>query len=45
VLEVASTPDFRIFKGGELVAQFTGANKTKLEDALKGVLSESTASV
>lgn len=45
VLEVASTPDFRIFKGGELVAQFTGANKTKLEDALNGVLSESTASV
>ena len=40
VLEVRSTPDFRIFKGDVLVSQFTGANKMKLEEAIQKVLAE-----
>ena len=38
VLAIQSTPDFRIFKGATLVRQFTGANKTKLEEAINAAL-------
>jgi len=38
VLEVKSTPDFRIFKGDILISQFTGANKMKLEEAIQKAL-------
>ena len=34
VLAVQSTPDFRIYKGEVLICQFTGANKTRLEEAI-----------
>ena len=38
VLSVQSTPDFRIYKGNKLLTQFTGANKIRLEDALKAAI-------
>jgi len=38
VLAVQSTPDFRIYKGDVLICQFTGANKSKLEEAIATAL-------
>lgn len=43
ILAVQSTPDFRIYRGDKLVTHFTGANKIKLEDALKAALEESNS--